>query len=66
MSRNPSLQSLEDEERHARNRLALYRARLYGGPPVPDVTARRRLGTLQRRWELAADRLRRARSGDAR
>ncbi len=41
------------EERYARSRLALYRAKAYSGRPTSD----RRLRELERVWEAAAKRL---------
>lgn len=41
------------EERHARSRLALYRAKAYSGRP----TTERRLRELEREWRSAVKRL---------
>jgi hypothetical protein len=61
MTANPSLPSLEAEERAARSRLATYKARLYAAPPPSPMVAQRRLARLQRQWELASTRLNHAR-----
>lgn len=59
------LAALVDEERHARNRLALFRARLYGGDrPNSILEDRRHLEELDREWKSAAQRLRAERSRD--
>jgi hypothetical protein len=50
------LERLRDEARYRRERLELYRARLYGG----RAASQRRLAELQRASEGAAARLRRA------
>jgi len=55
------LQTLEEEERRARVRLAAYRARLYRHGPMSPIVTDIRLRELERRWEGAAERLRRAR-----
>ena len=60
MTKNPSLTSLEDEERAARNRLAVYKARLYAAPPMSLMRGSQRLAELERRWQLTGARLERA------
>jgi hypothetical protein len=59
----PSRAALEDEERRARNRLAVFRAKLYAHPEDQTPSRRLRLEELERRWQGAAERLRQA--GDA-
>jgi hypothetical protein len=51
------LEGLRSEARHRRARLALYRARMYGRPATTSGSA---LRALERAYEGAADRLRRA------
>ena len=65
MSRNPSITALEAEERVTRNRVALYKAKLYATHSASPMVGQQRLTTLERRWQLAADRLRRARERQA-
>ncbi len=52
---------LEEEERRARIRLAAYRARLYRHNGASPMATERRLRELERKWQGAAERLRRAR-----
>jgi hypothetical protein len=54
------LKSLQAEARYHRERLALYRAKAYGGTPTSGT----RLRELERASELAEQRLRRARQED--
>jgi hypothetical protein len=56
-----SLEALEAEARHARERYQLYKAKTYG----PRPTSLNRLRELQRIHEGAEARLRRARSAEA-
>jgi hypothetical protein len=56
--RSPSIEALEAEARHARERYQLYRAKTYG----PRATSMTRLRELQRIHEGAEARLRRARA----
>lgn len=44
---------LEAEERHARSKLALYRAKAYSGRPTTEL----RLHELEREWRSAVKRL---------
>jgi hypothetical protein len=50
------LERLRAEARYRRERLELYRAKVYG----PRPTSRARLAELERDYELAAERLKRA------
>ena len=52
------LETLEAEARYHRERLALYRAKIYGG----SLTSPTRLQELEREREFAEQRLRRARA----
>ncbi len=61
-----SLSTLEEEERHARLRLAAYRAKLYGRSAVSAMAAEAKLHELERRWKGAEDRLRARRKIEAR
>jgi hypothetical protein len=56
--RRPSRTELEEEERRARNRLAVFRAKLYARPEDDTPSRRQRLAELERRWKSAAERLR--------
>lgn len=58
---SPSIAELEAEERYARERYQLYRAKAYG----PRPTSMARLRELQRVHEGAAARLRRAHEREA-
>lgn len=66
LGRTPSRVSLERDERVARNRLAAFRARLYAHPETDTPARRQRLAELERRWQGAAERLRRAGDGRGR
>lgn len=54
------LPMLEEDERCARVKLAAYRARLYRHDGASPMAIEIRLRELERRWQGAADRLRRA------
>jgi hypothetical protein len=58
---SPSIEALEAEARYARERYQLYRAKTYG----PRPTSMARLRELQRMYEGAEARLRRARRAEA-
>lgn len=58
MTPEPALSELEAEARYRRERLALYRARVYG----PKPTSASKLRELERACEGAEARVRRARS----
>jgi hypothetical protein len=58
---SPSIEALEAEARYARDRYQLYRAKAYG----PRPTSRARLLELQRIYEGAEARLRRARQAQS-
>ena len=58
MTSSDRLETLDAEARYHRDRLALYRAKLYGG----SMTSPTRLQELERASEFAAQRLRRARA----
>jgi hypothetical protein len=65
MTRQPSLTALADEARHARQRVDLYRAKLYavsGGDPRSKLL---RLERLERRAQFAERRLGNARRAAA-
>jgi hypothetical protein len=53
---DPDLERLRADARYRRERLDLYRARIYG----PRPTSPARLAELERDYEFAADRLKRA------
>ena len=55
------LEQLRAEAAYRRQRLELYRAKVYG----PRATSSARLTELEREYELAASRLRRASEGTA-
>jgi hypothetical protein len=55
------LDDLRQEARYRRERLALYKAKLYGGRPLRDE----KLRELQRSYEGAAARLKRAKAARA-
>jgi hypothetical protein len=57
----PSFAALQDEERRARNRLAVFKAKLYAQPAGDTLARQRRLAELERRWQAASERLREAR-----
>ena len=57
MTAPDSVEVLEAEERYAREKLALYRAKAYG----PRPTSEKRLHELERQWASAAERLKQAR-----
>ena len=57
---SPTIEALEAEARYARERYQLYRAKAYG----PRPTSMTRLRELQRIYEGAEDRLRRARRAE--
>ena len=57
MTAPDSLEKLEAEEKHARTKLALYRAKAYSDRPTSDA----RMHELERRWASAAERLKQAR-----
>jgi hypothetical protein len=61
LERRNELERLGDEARYRRERLELYRARLYGGRPVDPA----KLRELERAFEGAAARLRFAESAAA-
>ena len=58
LSAMPSLITRENEARYARERYQLYKARAYG----PGATSPVRLRELERAWQLAEQRLHRARA----
>jgi hypothetical protein len=58
MTSSDRMESLEAEARYHRERLALYRAKLYGG----SLASPTRLQELERASEFAAQRLRAARA----
>jgi hypothetical protein len=53
-------EALRDEERNARLRLQRFKAKLHAKPQLGTPASATRLNELQRRWELAAARLRAA------
>jgi hypothetical protein len=57
MTAPDSVEKLQAEERHARSKLALYRAKTYSDRPTSDT----RMRELERRWQSAAERLKQAR-----
>jgi hypothetical protein len=61
MTTTPSLISLEEEEKRARARLAVFRAKLYKTPDYAGMAGQMRLNELDRTWKAAAARLRLAR-----
>ncbi len=61
MRATTSLHTLEEEERRARLRLAAYRARLYRRDQASPMVTEIRLLELERKWQGAVERLRRAR-----
>jgi hypothetical protein len=63
MAAETPLADLVEEERRARFRLALYRAKVYGGRGSSPMVVDQRLSELERRWQGSAQRLRRARGG---
>ena len=61
MRHQESLRSLKDAEQHARNRLALFRARVYATDRPSLIADTRRMNELVRQWQIADKRLRAAR-----
>jgi hypothetical protein len=57
MTAPDSVEKLQAEERHARSKLALYRAKSYSDRPTSEL----RLRELERTWKSAAERLKQAR-----
>jgi hypothetical protein len=64
MAAKVSLSTLEEEERRSRRRLAAFRARLYRHDAASPIAVERRLRELERRWQGASKRLRKARRGE--
>jgi hypothetical protein len=64
MAAKVSLSTLEEEERRARRRLAAFRARLYRHDAASPIAVERRLRELERSWQGASKRLRKARRGE--
>lgn len=61
MTTKTPISMLEDDERRARRRLASFKARLYRDDSASPITTQRKLLELERRWQGAVSRLRRAR-----
>jgi hypothetical protein len=61
MGSTTPIETLEEEERRARIRLAAYRASLYRRNGLSPMRAEMRLRERERQWKGAAERLRRAR-----
>jgi hypothetical protein len=61
MTSQTPISVLQEEERRARRRLAAFRAKLYEPGDGGAMRAKLRLHELERKWEGAAERLRKAR-----
>jgi hypothetical protein len=61
MTTERSLAALKDDERYKRNRLAVYRAKLYSSPEKDGPAAQQRLRELERAHAAALARLREGR-----
>lgn len=61
MTGKTTITALEEDERHARHRLDVYKARIAKGQIPGAMVADQKLRELERAWEGAAARLREAR-----